>query len=1111
MNSLSFDDVMDKMSETFEDVYRHAENTETKQLYNIHGSAISVLLYRIWQRYPILYIADDYDEAGYIYSDICNISDEDNVLFFPSSYKRSIKYGNIDDINIVCRNNTIKILTKHLKDKSKPPIIITYPEAIAENVSSEEVLSQSIINIKIKETIDYDYIISKLIDWDYIRVDYVYEAGQFAIRGSIIDIFTYCNESPYRIDLFGDEVESIRIFEIENQLSIENLTEISIMPDVSKLIGDSSLFSLMPSFTQIFSRDNEFWKEKIKSIYNDIPINIDDNNESDNVFRFRQYLCNPIDIIAQSNDFSQWVLSNTVSSIKKIAFDTEPQKSYNRNFDYLSDDVKKLIDKGYTLLISTKDTEQYERICSILKERGVIVDKINMLSSLLHAGFIDNKSKIAIFTEHQLFDRYHKYNLSSDKIRSGKITLTLKELNSFNVGDYIVHSDHGIGKFDGLITIDNGSNKQEAVKIIYNKGDSIYVSIHSLHKLSHYKSKDTVTDVQLSNLGSGAWQKLKDRTKTKVKDIARDLIKLYKQRINSDGFAFSPDCYIQKEMEAGFVFEPTPDQYKACEEIKRDMEKPYPMDRLLVGDVGFGKTEVAIRAAFKAIQDGKQVAVLVPTTLLAWQHYNNFTKRLKDMPANIEYISRGRTNKEIKEILQRLKDGNIDIIIGTHRLTSNDVSFKSLGLLIIDEEQKFGVSTKEKLRKLQINVDTLTMSATPIPRTLQFSLIGARDFSNIMTPPPNRYPIETVITRFNAQNIKDAIEFEVSRNGQVFFVHNKVHNIEQISSYISDIVPDIRVCFAHGQMPSKQMEDITTRFALKEFDVLVATTIIENGIDIPNANTIIINDAHHYGLSELHQLRGRVGRGNKKAFCFMLTPPLHSISTEAKNRIQAIENFSDLGSGIKIALQDLDQRGAGNALGAEQSGFIASLGYETYQKVFEEAVKELKEDEFSDIYNSIDVKKGYVNETVFETDINLAISEAYVPTDKERILLYRELDNLKTEKDIDEFKEKLVDRFGKLPRNVEELILVPHLRYLASNIGIEKIILKNHIMSLHLVSDLNSPFFESNEFNNIMSYVYSNGNRCKVLQKNNKNIIRINNVRSISDAMVILHTMSDKS
>lgn len=1109
MNKVFLDDIMKQMYKTFDDVYSLSENTDLKQLAGIQGSAIAVLLCKLWDKYPVFYIADNYDEAGYIYNDICSISNSDRVIIFPSSYKRSIKYGNKDDINTICRNNAVKILATHTSKGTNPPIIITYPEALVESISSENILSKNMLSIGVKQQIDYNSVIEKLIDWNYTKVDYVYEAGQFSLRGSIIDIFTFCNENPYRIDLFGDEVESIRIFEIETQLSVDNLSEILIMPNISNLYGDISILSLLPESTQILSRDNDFWKEKIKSIYNDTPIH-NYNNEDDEVFNFRNYLCDPSYIITKSGEFSNWIFSNTISSIKKISFDIELQKSYSKNFDYLSDDIKRIITDGYKVFVSTNDIEQYERILSILEERRVDISVINMLPVILHSGFIDNKSKIAIFTEHQLFDRYHKYSLSSDKIRSGKITLTLKELNSFNIGDYIVHSDHGIGKFDGLITIDNGANKQEAVKIIYNGGDSIYVSIHSLHKLSHYKSKDSVVDVQLSNLGSGAWQRLKDRTKTKVKDIARDLIKLYKQRISSQGFAFSPDCYIQKEMEAGFVFEPTPDQYKACEEIKKDMEKPYPMDRLLVGDVGFGKTEVAIRVAFKAIQDGKQVAVLVPTTLLAWQHYNNFTKRLKDMPATIEYISRGRSNKEIKDILQRLKDGNIDIIIGTHRLTSNDVSFKSLGLLIIDEEQKFGVTTKEKLRKMQVNVDTLTMSATPIPRTLQFSLIGARDFSNILTPPPNRYPIETVIARFNAQNIKDAIEFELSRNGQVFFVHNKVQNIEQISSYISDIVPDVRVCFAHGQMPSKQMEDITTRFAQKEFDVLVATTIIENGIDIPNANTIIINDAHHYGLSELHQLRGRVGRGNKKAFCFLLTPPIQSISTEAKNRIQAIENFSDLGSGIKIALQDLDQRGAGNALGAEQSGFIASLGYETYQKVFEEAVKELKAEEFSDIYSSENVKKEYVKDTVFETDFNLSIPESYVPTDKERILLYRELDNLKTKDDIEGFRTRLTDRFGKIPENVEELILVPYMRYIAAGIGIEKIMLKNNVMGLHLVSDLNSTFFDSEEFNGIMSYIYSNGDRCKVLQKNDKNIIRINGIRSIYDSIEVLNIMSKK-
>ena len=715
-----------------------------------------------------------------------------------------------------------------------------------------------------------------------------------------------------------------------------------------------------------------------------------------------------------------------------------------------------------------------------------------------------------LLTEHELFDRYHKYSLRSDKATSGKVTLSLKELQSFTRGDLVVHADHGIGRFDGLVSMPQGDHMQEFVKLIYRNNDTIFVNLHSLHKLSHYRSGSEGSEVRLSAVGSGAWQKIKDKTKKRIKDIARDLIRLYAQRKETEGFAFSPDTYLQQELEASFSFEDTPDQASAVEAVKADMERPFPMDRLLCGDVGFGKTEVAIRAAFKAATDGKQVAVLVPTTVLAYQHYRTFSKRLQDFPIRVDYISRARTTKELREILRDLKEGKIDIIIGTHRLTSKDVAFHDLGLLIIDEEQKFGVAVKEKLRQLQVNVDTLTMSATPIPRTLQFSLMGARDLSNLNTPPANRRPVETILTQMSPQIIREAIGFEMSRNGQVYFVNSRINNIENLAALVQREVPDARIAVAHGQLAPKEMEQILIDFGNHEYDVLVATKIIENGIDVPNANTIMIHDAHHYGLSELHQLRGRVGRSDRKAFCYLLTPPFEGLSEDAKRRLRAIESFSDLGSGIRLALQDLDQRGAGNVLGAEQSGFITDMGYETYQKVFTEAIQELKADEFAHVYADQDQSEHgeladrFVVETQVESDLELALPDDYVPSDSERILLYRELDGLSEDRELDEFTSRLRDRFGVLPQETEELIRIPRLRRIGHHLGIEKVVLKGGSMSLHLIADTKSAYYSSEIFGKLLSYVARNQRRCEFVQRTGRHIIRIHHVPNVEEAIKIL-------
>lgn len=1079
---------------------------KTKILKGLKGSSLSLLLCAIGNTKPIVFIANDIDDAAYIYNDLDGLVGENNVLFFPSSYKRAIKYGHKDEANIVLRAITLSAISNSLKTGSLMPIIITYPEAIAESVISIDSLKQNNITIEKNQRICMQELIDHLVSWGYKRVDYVYDPGQFAVRGSILDLFNFSKENPYRIDFFDMEIDSIRMFEVESQLSISSVDQITIIPDISNFVGQSSLFSILSDQTQLFSRDGISWKERIEYIYNDKPIQENDDSFK-NLSEMRSVLLPPITIISEEKRFSRWQIIGKEDY--NITFNIDDQPIFDKNLSDFFSFLNDLIGRKYNIYISTKDKLQYDRIIDIIKDRELLDNSLKEIKHIpisLHSGFIDNNSLIAVFTDHQLFNRYHKYNLRSDKVRSGKITFTLKDLNTFSNGDYVVHIDHGIGQFAGLMTMYHGKNKQEVVKLIYKGGDTVYVNLYNLHKLSHYKSRDTIGNVTLSTLGSGAWYKLKERAKTKVKDIARDLIKLYRARMNSSGFAFSPDSYLQHEMEASFIYEPTPDQQKAVIEVKSDMEKPYPMDRLLTGDVGFGKTEVAIRAAFKAVTDGKQVAVLVPTTLLAWQHYNSFKRRLRSFPITTEYISRGRTSKDIKDILLKLKNGEIDIIIGTHRLTSGDVEFKSLGLLIIDEEQKFGVATKERIRKTKVNVDTLTMSATPIPRTLQFSLMGARDLSNISTPPPNRYPVETISTRFSSENIREAIKFELSRNGQIFFVHNRVQNIEQIVTYISSIVPDAKVCCAHGQMKNSEMEKITTQFANHEYDVLVATTIIENGIDIPNANTIIINDAHKYGLSTLHQLRGRVGRGDRKAFCFLLTPPMAGLSDEARRRIQSIEDFSDLGSGIKIAIQDLDQRGAGNVLGAEQSGFVMSMGYETYQKVFEEAIKELKDSEFSDIQISNSKKNctKYVVDTIFDTDLHLYLPSQYVPTDSERLLLYRELDNLSTEEEVLSFKSRLIDRFGQIPNNVDELILVPVLRTLAGRLGIEKLVLRNSMLSINLIQDETHYFYDSVEFYKLISYIKDNTNRCEISQRGDKKIIRIHNIAYISEAIELL-------
>ena len=1051
---------------------------------------------------PFVFILGDLEEAGYFYHDLTQVLGTETVLFFPSSFRRSIKYGQKDAANEILRTEVLSRLQKG----EKGLCIVTYPDALAEKVISREVLKENTLKISVGEKLDNMFVSDVLDEYGFEQVDYVYEPGQYAMRGSILDVFSFSYEFPYRIDFFGNEVETIRSFDVETQLSKEKLDSIYIVPEMTKgNRTNSSLLDSLPSETLLASKDLAWVKERIGSIWNEEPIIGDEESFAD-IEQLRAKLITGEDFLRTALGFCRLHFGTRVTGVADatLTFSMEAQPIYHKNFDLVSESFHKYLENGYTLYILSDVEKQATRIRAIFEDRGDNIP-FTSVNKTIHEGFADETLRVCLFTDHQLFDRFHKFNLKSDKARSGKLSLSLKELNQFTTGDYIVHIDHGVGQFGGLVRTEVNGKMQEAIRLIYQNNDIIFVSIHSLHKLSKYKGKDSGEPPKLSKLGTGAWEKMKERTKSKVKDIARDLILLYSKRKQEKGFAYSPDSFMQHELEASFIYEDTPDQMKATADVKTDMENDRPMDRLICGDVGFGKTEVAIRAAFKAVSDNKQVAVLVPTTVLAFQHYQTFSERLKDFPCRIEYISRARTAKEIRETLKDLKEGKINIIIGTHRIVGKDVTFKDLGLLIIDEEQKFGVSVKEKLRQLKANVDTLTMTATPIPRTLQFSLMGARDLSSITTPPPNRYPVQTEVERFNPDIIREAINFEMSRNGQVFFINNRIQNIYEMEALVKREVPDARIAVGHGQMEPDKLEKIILDFVNYEYDVLIATSIVESGIDVPNANTIIINNAQQFGLSDLHQLRGRVGRSNRKAFCYLLSPPLSSLTQEARRRLQAIENFSELGSGIHIAMQDLDIRGAGNMLGAEQSGFIADLGYETYQKILEEAVDELKAEEFADLYSDATEKRPdtgseYVRETYIESDLELMFPPTYIPNDSERVSLYRELDKMEEERDILAFTERLKDRFGKVPKEGKELIRVVRLRRMAKTLGMEKVILKKGQMSIFLVTNPESPYYESEAFDKLLGFIQKHPRECTLREQNGKRSIVIKNVPTVETA-----------
>ena len=1087
-----------------------------------------------------LFVLQDADEAGYFYHDLTQVMGTQNVLFFPSSFKRSVKYGQRDSANEILRTEVLARVSARDNQATESLLIVSYPEALSELVVSKQHLDERRLSLKTgQQQIDITDIAHKLREYGFQEVDYVYEPGQYSVRGSILDVYSFSCENPFRIDFFGREIDTIRTFEVQDQLSKDKLNEIEIVPELATLTTERvSFLNFLPSNSVMVYKDFAYIRDVIAHVYDEgyskqaITEQLEGATEIEqkqiiDELNKEKTLLSPSQFAQQAAtfrtiEFGIHAGKTSSSALQKetkydiIKFKITPQPLFHKNFDLLVDSLDDYILQGYKLYILADSDKQNQRLKDIFadmdsqKAKSIVFEPVN---KTLHEGFADDDLRCCFFTDHQIFDRYHKYNLKSDGARAGKMALTMKELQEMEPGDFIVHVDFGIGKFGGLVRVPAGNSYQEMIRIIYQHNDKVDVSIHSLYKISKYRRSDTGEPPRLSTLGTGAWDRLKEKTKKRIKDIARDLIKLYAQRRHERGHAFSGDSYLQHELEASFLYEDTPDQSKATQDVKADMESQRPMDRLVCGDVGFGKTEVAVRAAFKSACDSKQVAVLVPTTVLAYQHYQTFKNRLKGMPVRVDYLSRARTAKQTKQVLTDLEDGKIDILIGTHKLLGKAVKWHDLGLLIIDEEQKFGVSTKEKLRKLKTNVDTLTMSATPIPRTLQFSLMGARDMSIIRTPPPNRYPIHTELATFSHEVIADAINFEMSRNGQVYFVHDRINGLQEIANLIHKYVPDCRIAIGHGQMPPEELEKVLMGFMNYDYDVLLSTTIVENGIDISNANTMIINDAHRFGLSDLHQMRGRVGRSNRKAFCYLLAPPKSSLTPEARRRLEALENFSELGSGFNLAMQDLDIRGAGNLLGAEQSGFMEDLGYETYQKILNQAVTELKNDEFQDIYaeqmaqgNDISGEE-FVEDCAIESNLEMYFPDNYVPGSSERMLLYRELDNINDDNDLEAYRQRLIDRFGEIPHEGLELMQVVPLRRLGKRLGCEKISLKQGKMNMQFVANPESAYYQSRTFSAVINYVGNHPRRCDFKQVGTRRLLTISEIPTVEAAVSVLREM----
>ena len=1082
--------------------------------------------------YPILFILEDADTAGYFHNDLKALGIEPFLL--PSSYRRAVKYGQRDAGSEILRTETMAALSAE-KTEGKPLYIVTEPSALAERVVSKERLNDQTIRLETGQEVEVVALEKQLRALGFQEVDYVYEPGQFAVRGSILDVYSYSSEYPFRIDFFGDEIDTLRTFEVETQLSLQKRKQVEIVPELAQADHEqlTSFLHLLPEETLIVTKDLHYVADRIGKIFDEGFSKSAQTEQMEGKSEveqeaIRQQMLAETKLIGRGKFLTdalgfrriETATSPTHTAEAVITCETTPQPLFHKNFDLLLQTLRDDAAGGKRVFILADSQKQNDRLREIfaskVSESGGAPVAFTPVDRTLHEGFNDETLGMALYTDHQIFDRFHKNTLRSDKAKQGKMALTMKELREMEPGDFVVHVDFGIGKFAGLVRVPAGESYQEMIRLVYQHGDIADVSIHSLYKISKYRRAESGEAPRLSILGSGAWNKLKEKTKKRIKDIARDLIKLYAQRRHERGFAFSADNYMQHELEASFLYEDTPDQLKSTQQVKHDMESPRPMDRLVCGDVGFGKTEVAIRAAFKAACDNKQVAVLVPTTVLAFQHFKTFSKRLQGMPVRVDYLSRARTTKQTRQVTEDLAAGKIDILVGTHKLIGKSVKWKDLGLLIIDEEQKFGVATKEKLRQLKTNVDTLTLSATPIPRTLQFSLMGARDMSIMRTPPPNRYPIQTEIATFSSEVIADAINFEMSRGGQVFFVNDRIAGLAPIAEMIHKYVPDCRVGIGHGQMSPEELEKIVMGFMNYDYDVLLSTTIVENGIDISNANTIIINDAHRFGLSDLHQMRGRVGRSNRKAFCYLLAPPLANLTADARRRLEALETFSELGSGFSIAMQDLDIRGAGNLLGAEQSGFMEDLGYETYQKILTQAVTELKNDEFQDLYAE-QIAQGeaisgddFVDDCAVESDLEMYFPDNYVPGSSERMLLYRELDNIERDEELEAYRQRLIDRFGPVPRQGEELMLVVPLRRVGRRLGCEKIILRQGRMQMQFVSNTQSAFYQSAAFGRVINYIGYHPRRCNLKEKNGKRSMVVSQVASVKEAVEILKDIDEE-
>jgi transcription-repair coupling factor (superfamily II helicase) len=1094
--------------------YLNNETVSKGLLDELSGSSKALVMSAVHEKMQTthLVILPEKEDAAYFYNDLITLSGDENIFFFPSTYKRSVQYEQTEPANIVLRTEVLN----HLASGKRKGIIVTYPESVMEKVISKRNLKKNTFQVAKGDKLSLEFLEEMLQEYNFERVEFVYEPGQYSLRGSIADVFSFSADLPYRIDFFGEEVDSIRSFNPDDQLSVAIQKQISIIPNIQDLsieeINDSFTDFLPPS-TIIWFEDSLFIKEKINSIW----LQTAQREDSGQITGKKESILTGGRLIDECSKFRivEFGKKSAFNTEWQIGFRTEPQPVFNKNFELLSEKLVSNNLEGYRTFILSESQSQIERLKDIFTEINPGVLFTPLLVNL-HGGFTDHILKVAVYTDHQIFDRYHKFRIRGYFTK--KESITVKELTGLNPGDYVVHIDHGIGRFGGLEKIEVNGKIQEAIKLVYRDNDILYVGIHSLHRISKYKGKDD-SEPRINKLGSGAWQKLKQSTKSRVKDIAKDLIKLYAKRMASDGYAFTPDSYLQRELEASFLYEDTPDQLLATQSVKEDMEAPHPMDRLVCGDVGFGKTEIAVRAAFKAASDSKQTAILVPTTILALQHYKTFSSRLKGFPCNVEYLTRHKKPARQKEILSELEEGKIDIIIGTHKLAGQNVKFKDLGLLIIDEEQRFGVSVKDKLKKLKTNVDTLTLTATPIPRTLQFSLMGARDLSIINTPPPNRMPIVTELHGFNEEIIREGIEYEVARNGQVFIIHNRVENIKEIQAKIQRICPNVKTAVVHGKMDGKTIENVMFDFIQGDYDVLIATTIIESGLDIPNANTIFINDAHHFGLSELHQLRGRVGRSNRKAFCYLLAPPLNTLTHEARRRLKAIEEFSELGSGFNLAMQDLDIRGSGNLLGGEQSGFIADVGFETYQRILNEAMIELRQAEPEEKTGDISKErvkevategKTYVSDFQVDTDLEIMFPDEYISNISERIRLYKELNDIENEDTLHLYEKKLEDRFGPIPPPARSLLDIVMLKWIAVKLGMEKILLKNDLLIANFISDPNSLFYKSHAFVSIMNYVNRHQRQMSVRQKETKLSLTISNIKSVNIAIQVLKDIQDK-